>query len=76
MGGALLIKEAHHPFWELRGPAEARLETLPLGLMQVAGLPPGRHALQLRYSPPAFPFWLTVVGLLGIAALALGRRRP
>ncbi len=78
-GGAVLVKVAYHPFWTLTSreaslPQETRLVQDDWGLLQIIGLPPGRHALELAYVPPRWPVALTIAAVLVVAALGVRRR--
>lgn len=76
-GGALLVKQSFHPFWKAEGTGTATLGAHVSGLLVVAGLGVGQSALRLRWTPPRYPSWISLVGsvaLLGTLVVA-GRRR-
>ena len=74
--GTIVTKESAHPFWAVTAPDGVGSETLlPPGFMQLEGLPVGEYTIDLEYRPPAFPFWLSVVGWLTIGLTMMGRRR-
>ena len=76
----LVISEVWHPGWEARlGGSPLRLERTNLALLG-AWIPPGKHKLELEFTPPRWRLGVgvslaTALGLLGFAGWVVARRR-
>lgn len=74
--GTATLSHAFHPFWRVvRGPPGTTLEPSRHGLITLR-LPPGTHAVSLRYEPPAGLWWVSLLGLAGALALWKRSRAP
>lgn len=70
------LREAFHPFWQVRAPAGALLREEPsTGMMMVSGLAPGEHRVELEFQLPRGPWLLSGLGALLIAAVGWRERR-
>ena len=67
---AVVVKEAHHPFWTADGVAVERDDW---GLIRIAGLPAGTHSIVLDYAPPRWPLAVSIIAALVACGLATRR---
>jgi hypothetical protein len=58
-GGTLLLAEAYHPFWAVRGVSDAHLEMTDYGLMRLS-VPGGMFEISLDYASPRLPVFMSV----------------
>jgi hypothetical protein len=77
-GATLLVKESFHPFWKVEGTGAERVEAHVSGLMVVKGIGKGKRTLRLRWTPPRYPAWISIAGvlvLLGSMVATRGRKK-
>ncbi len=73
-GDAFPLALSWHPDWKLDAPPGARLAPDESGLCRVENLPPGDHALRLRYHPPAWPQWISGITWAALALASTAQR--
>jgi len=70
----IMVKTSYHPFWRVDDGSGAILSPHPSGLMEITNLKSGRSFLGIKYRPPVWPKFISLLAVLGIVAMALGER--
>ncbi len=71
--GRLVVRDRTMPGWSAS--VDGKPAPLLGTLWREVELPPGKHVVEFRYTPPGLSFWPPVAGLTGVLALALLSRR-
>jgi len=74
-GGVARPSVAWSPGWRLEGSAGVHVARAADGRLELAELPAGSARLVLEHRPARWPWWLAGCAWLGLAAIALSRRR-
>jgi hypothetical protein len=70
----IMVKTSYHPFWRTEPGSAAKLSPHPSGLMVITNLEPERLTLDIEFRPPVWPKFMSLLAVLGIAAMAWGSR--
>jgi len=66
-----LVKASYHPAWRLINNSRAILAPHPSGLIMATDIQPGQSTLDLEFKPSYWPNLISLLAILGIAAMAV-----